>query len=367
MLTKKTIVIFSNPFGYGPTGKAIAIAENFIKKGFTNLIFAGGQFAQEIIPKSIKYLAVNERDEHEIRNLLKTIENPVVFSSQNRFAIRAARSLGIPSAFLDGLSWFWKDIPSDHFIADEIFWMKYPNIEKRIPVGLKNIHIVPAVIDISDLKEKKNHILIHVGGCKNPLVDAFPKHYLNILARALNTISPCKRKIKITGGAAAINFLKSLLHNNKIEAVSLDHNQFIKELGKSTHLITTAGQTTTLEAFARDIPTSFLLPMNLSQCALTNVLSEFRAAPQKLMWSDYIANNIYPSKLNEKDAIVKFGKYTEEIASSNLLFEKFKFDLVRVVNSIPDNTGQREFIEYVGTNGADIVVEILIKKWNLSK
>lgn len=51
---KKTIVIFSNPFGYGPTGKAIAIAEAFIKSGYKDILFAGNSFVQEIIPRHIK-------------------------------------------------------------------------------------------------------------------------------------------------------------------------------------------------------------------------------------------------------------------------------------------------------------------------
>ncbi|MDO8658341.1 MAG: hypothetical protein Q7K55_06370, partial [Candidatus Levybacteria bacterium] len=161
---KKTIVIFSNPFGYGPAGKAIAIAEAFISSGYKNIVFAGSSFVQEIIPITFNYINVDERNEQAIKIFLKTILNPVVISSQNRFAIKAALALDIPCAFLDGLSWFWKEIPSDHFIADEIFWMKYPGLEEKITKSPHAIHIVPAIVDVQSTNAVRDQILIHLGG-----------------------------------------------------------------------------------------------------------------------------------------------------------------------------------------------------------
>src|SRR3989344_3460854 len=168
---KKTIVIFSNPFGYGPTGKSIALADALLELGLKNIILAGSVFIHEIVPDHIKYIKIDERNENEIRNLLRGINNPLVISSQNRFSVKVAHSLKIPSAFVDGLAWFWKKIPSDHLIADEIFWLRYPGIENKVPFGYRNIHIVPAAINIKSKKVKRDQILIHLGGCMNPITD----------------------------------------------------------------------------------------------------------------------------------------------------------------------------------------------------
>lgn len=367
MKNTKNIVIISNPFGYGPTGKAIAIAKAFIVSGYKNIIFAGNSFTQEIIPNSISTVNIDERNQNEIISFLKKIKNPVVISSQNRFAIHAAKSLNIPCAFLDGLAWFWKDIPEDHFLADEIFWMNYPEINKKLPEHIKNIHIVPAIIDVDHINDnKKDQILIHIGGCKNSLTDFFPKYYIEILA---NSLYQClDAKIVVTGGLEAIEFLKSLLkkyEKNRIICLSLKHGDFIRELSKSFHFISTAGQTATLEAFALGIPTSFLLPMNLSQLALTEVLDKYSAASQKVYWDSYFSKKIDLSLLDEKNAILKLNEYAKNIYNNQNLNKKLIFDLVNIINNIPDKNGQEKFIDHVGTTGANAIRDILIKKWCL--
>lgn len=358
---KKTIVIFSNPFGYGPTGKAIAIAEVFLKRGYTNIVFAGNNFVQEIIPNSIKSISINERNEDEILKILGQIKNPIVISSQNRFAIRAAKSLGIPSAFLDGLAWFWKDTPNDHLIADEIFWMNYPNIKEKLTKHSDKINIVPAIIDTKTHVNKRDQILIHIGGCKNPLVDTLPKFYLTILAESLPQITG---NVIVTGGIEAIEYIKSLLvqTGNKTSVLSLKHNEFIAELGRSKHFITTAGQTATLEAFAMGIPTSFLMPMNLSQLALTDILAKYDAAPQVINWDSYFLEKIDIRSLNEKDAIAELGKYAESIYQDEESKNRIIIDLVNLIKTIPDNKGQVDFIEHMGVSGADVIADILIEK-----
>lgn len=364
MSMKKTIVIFSNPFGHGPTGKAIAIAEAFVNNGYKNIIFAGSSFVQEIIPKYITFTSVDERNQDEIVKLLRQTENPVVISSQNKFAVRAARSLDIPSAFLDGLAWFWKQIPSDHLIADEIFWINYPHIKDKLPKNFDKIHVVSGIMGIKTHADKRNQILIHVGGCKNPLTDIFPKYYLDILANSLANF-PHSDKIVVTGGFEAVEYLKSKLIKTKIKIVSLKHHEFIQEIGKAKHFITTAGQTATLEAFALGAPTSFLIPMNLSQLALAKILDQYNAAPQSLPWDSYCPKKIDPTSLNEKDAIIEFGKYAEKIYKDKQIRTRLENDIRRMIASIPDHKGQMEFIEYLGKNGADTIVDILNKKWDI--
>ncbi|MEI6553141.1 MAG: hypothetical protein WCO09_01085 [bacterium] len=363
---KKTIVILSNPFGYGPTGKAIAIAKEFIRSGYTNIVFAGNSFTREIVPSSIGSIGVDERSEESIKDLLKTIQNPVVISSQNRFAIKAAISLKIPCAFLDGLSWFWKEIPADHFIADEIFWMNYPGIEEKITKSPHLINIVPTIVDVESTNPIRDQILIHLGGCKNPLVDVFPKNYLDILTTSLLKVSD-QWKIKVTGGAEAMDYLNSIFlldKKNKVDALSLNHDEFVRELDRSQHFVTTAGQTATLEAFALGIPTSFLLPMNLSQLALTDLLSQHNACPQHLRWDCYSTTktNI---PLTEKDAIVSFNGLVDTIKEGKEICKKLEDDIARLIETVPDIDGQRLFIEKIGIGGAAVIREILTQKWGL--
>ena len=362
---KNTIVIFSNPFGYGPTGKAIAIANTLLRSGYKQIIFAGSSFTLEIIPNKIVRVDCDERNESDIIRVLKIIENPIVISSQNRFAVYAAKKLGIRSAFVDGLAWFWETIPADHFLADEIFWMDYPNIDKSAPKNIHNIHIVPGIVDTVPKTSKRHQILVHIGGCENPLSDIFPKHYLNLLATGIDKVAA--EKILITGGNRAVEHLRYLLSNStaNIDLQTLKHNKFIHELNNTKHFITTAGQTATLEAFALGIPTSFLLPMNLSQLALTNVLNQYNASPQKLSWNNYIPDITDVTLLNEKDAIAAFNGFALKLSNSSAFIPKYISDLNHILSNLPVQEGQNLFIRHLGTCGAETIARILIDKWSL--
>ncbi|MDO8658369.1 MAG: hypothetical protein Q7K55_06510, partial [Candidatus Levybacteria bacterium] len=200
-----------------------------------------------------------------------------------------------------------------------------------------------------------------------PLVEVFPKYYLDILANSLSVISS-QYKIKVTGGVEAINYLRTKLPSikkDKIILVLLKHNEFIKELNHSLHFITTAGQTATLEAFALGIPTSFLLPMNLSQLALTDLLSRYDSAPQCLLWNSYVLEKKNDIPATEKDALVLLNVYAEMIKNDKRVYQKLSNDIVRMITNIPNSEGQKKFIDNLGVNGAKIVMEILSKKWDL--
>lgn len=361
----KTIVFISNPFGYGPTGKAIAVSNSFVNKGFRKIIFVGSSFTQEIMPNNIIHIDCNERNEFDITNILIKIENPVVISSQNRFAIYAANKLGIKSAFIDGLAWFWKKIPSDHLIANEIFWMNYPNIKRKMRRNIHNIHIVPGIVDKIPKIGKRNKILIHIGGCENPISNIFPKNYLDLLSDGISTIS--HENVLVTGGNRAVEYLRSKLNSDECFIFkTLKHDEFMYELNMSKHFITTAGQTATLEAFALKVPTSFLLPMNLSQFALTNILDKYNASPQKLSWDMYIPYLKDMTLINEKDAIIQFDRYASKLISNTVFTQKYTNDLKRIIRTVPVQKGQCDFIDYVGISGADTIVQHLIDRWSLS-
>ena len=45
--------------------------------------------------------------------------------------------------------------------------------------------------------------------------------------------------------------------------------------------------------------------------------------------------------------------------------KKFVQDFIQIAESIPENSKQRELIKYMGETGANEVVDVLIKKWDL--
>ncbi len=183
---KKNILIFSNPFGYGPTGKAVSVA-SYISKKFKDcdVYMCGGDLVNSLKGDDQKYIKVDERSESSISNVISTIQGPkYIISSQNRFAIRSAKKNNIPCAFLDGLSWFWEEIPAEHFSADVVFWLNYEKIQKKVPLEYKDkVFLIGGITEkVQKVRtnKKKDGTLVYIGGCTNPLTD-FPESYVRLL------------------------------------------------------------------------------------------------------------------------------------------------------------------------------------------
>lgn len=364
---KKTIVAFSNPFGYGPTGTIIPILKELVgQTKDTRIIFAGSNMCMEIMTNvGVETAILDERSEEDIYAYLKTVPNAYVIGSQNRFCIRAAKRLGIPCAFVDILAWFWNGIPSDHLLADEIFWIKFPGIESKL--SQKKVHLVSSIITTASSFRKEKKLLIHIGGAKYPLMNHLPEHYLNLMAKALNEFlfDGYFNKVLFIGGLEAITYIRPRVFNRNISLATLSKEDFMRESVSASYMFTTAGVSSTLESFSMDIPTSFLPPLNLSHLALTDLLKELKACPQELEWNNYVYVKKELRQLTEKDALVEIDSYAKLIDEDKNLSKTFVEDFSKMAKSIPDNSKQQDLIKYMGHSGGREVADILIEKWKL--
>lgn len=187
---KKTIIVISNPFCFGPTGKAAEIIEALRRRvKHDRLVYVGSGLCNEIINSDgVTIKVLDERDENALAEFFKTVERPHIVSSQNRFAVRAAKCVGAPSAFLDGLAWFWREIPPEHLIADEIFWVNFPGMSEKSSAVGRPIHLIPAMVPKPNIQHSlRTALLIHLGGVWNPLTKGLPLSYLDMLSLFLNS------------------------------------------------------------------------------------------------------------------------------------------------------------------------------------
>lgn len=367
---KKTIIVFSNPFGYGPTGNAIPVLEHLSKIQDIDLIFAGSGLCLEILPSKFKTVVLNERNELEIEKFLAGFDNPYVIGIQNRFSINVCKRKNIPCAFVDILAWFWKKIPEEHLIADEIFWLDFGDMKNK-PEYNEKIHLISGIVEKHKFEKHinyKDRIIVHIGGANYPVIDDVPKNYLKLISLSLEALYDKKifNNIFFTSGSVAIKYIKSLGLNKGIKAETLSRDEYLNNLIKSNHLITTPGVSSTLEGFYYDVPVSFLLPINLSNLALTNLLEEKYFKTHKLNWRDYVEIHPNIEFLTEKDGIKEIEKYAGIILSNKNLLDKYLNDFILLAKDIPNIEKQRNFIDRVGSTGAKELTDILIKKWKLT-
>lgn len=360
----KTFVVVSNPFGYGPSGKAQAIIETLKDElGEDKLVFIGSDLCLEIITCSgIEVIKANERDPETLRQILANLPRPYIISSQNRFVIKVARELGLPCAFIDGLAWFWPSIPADHLLADHIFWLRYPGIENRIPKG-HNIHLVGAIPGSLPKWSPQGKVVVHLGGGENPLTNVLPYGYLRLLASLLNAL-PHGYVCHVTGGSRAMEFLRRHISHSGCVFGSYQRSAFLSLLSSASHFVTTAGQCATLEAFAMGVPTSFLLPSNLSQQALTDILKPHKAAPQVLEWEEYVSVPEYYTTLSERAAIELIETFSKDTLANAGAMSRLRSDFVSMMGSVPSAIHQHMFVTLLGDQGSKEIVEGLRDVWS---
>jgi len=283
----KKILIISNPFGYGPTGRAIDVARSLLSKNLydTKIIFGGSGLCTEIFDvKNVKILNVDQRDEEAVSLLIKNEEITHVISVLNRFAVLAAKRNGIKSAFIDELAWLWKKIPKEHLLADRIYWIDVPWFNK---MPLDRVKIVSPLITIPYQSRKQNQILFGLGGICNPLCSDFPTKYLDLVAKVLQGYRG-QSKIVITSSIVIIEYLKKKINHPNIFLKNLKHTQYLKRLAESSVHINNGGMIATMEALGLKIPTCFFLPSNLAQYNFIEKIKEEKMVDGITNWCDIV-------------------------------------------------------------------------------
>lgn len=364
---QKEIFFFSNPFGYGPTATMIALLRRFFNlKNIKIYVIANGLCA-EILDKTsnITIINIDQRDVTKIKALLQKYKKPYVISSLNRFAILAAKELGLPSCFVDTLTYLWKEIPEDYLKADIYYASDFPNVYNKTK-HYKNAFVTPLIIDskidITKTGQNKEGILLQLGGMKSPMNDEIPNDYLDIIALGLeNATMP----ITVTGGHDGVSYIKSKIHNKYIECISTKKSDYLKLLQKSELLITTPGLNSTMEALYHKVPVNFIMPTNLSQWVNYNIFKQFDANGIDTTWESILKTDLNISDLSEYEAIIKINTFAKTVKKSEENLKHFYTYFFKTICNKPDIKSQQNLLKKYGTNGAEFIAKDIIKKWEL--
>ncbi|PIZ59465.1 hypothetical protein COY20_01920 [Candidatus Shapirobacteria bacterium CG_4_10_14_0_2_um_filter_40_12] len=364
MHPNKVVIFISNPFGFGPTGKTVALIEELHKSWPGKIVYAASPMCQETLPGHIKEKVlienIDERNEASLRRVFNKYKNPLIVCTLNRLAIKTAKLMGLRAFFIDSLAWMWKEIPEEYLMADTYYCFNLFDIKERLPKR-NNIKVIAPIFGIlPEYKTvKEAFVLFHVGGFINPFQDKMLFAYLNLLTDSFKNFEPTK-EVVVTGGNDAVSYMESKVKNSNFRFYTLERDEFLKQLNNTSHFITTSGLTATLEAFALRTPTSFIPPTNLSQWNILKLLTRKSCADSKIEWADILSHETDFEGLSEKEAIPKFHQMAEEGYNNVKNHDKFIYNLNNLITSIPSRNKQTEFIESTGTNGSKVIVQDLI-------
>ena len=366
---KPSVVIFiSNPFGFGPTGKTVALIEELYKVWPGKIVYAASPMCLETLPeymrKKIQIENIDERNEDSLRLIYKKYDNPLIVCTLNRLAIRTAKSMNLKAIFVDSLAWMWKEIPSEYLMADTYYCFNLFGLKDRIQKR-ENIKVISPVFGILPRVQtkKESFVLFRIGGFKNPFQDKMSFAYLNLLVDSFSSFKQ-ETKVVVTGGKDAITYMNSRISNNNFSFCTLGRNEFLQHLNKSSHFVTTSGLTATLEAFALRAPTSFIPPTNLSQLNILKLMSDRGCADSRMDWSSIIGSEINFDDLSEIEAVPIFNRVAEKAFNNKTSHDCFVMDLNSLLTNIPDSTKQTDFIKDAGINGSETIVADLLPQFS---
>ncbi len=364
----KSLLFFSNPFGYGPTATMMAVLRHFFNLKNVQIYVVARGLCKEILDdyKELEIIDIDQRNVSEIIKLLNKYPEPYVISSLNRFAVLAAYKMGIPSCFIDTLTYLWDKIPDDYLKADMYYASDFPMVSEKTS-GHKNAIITPLIIDNKlDFMQKNNDnrkgVLLQLGGLKSPLSDNPPIDYLDLISFALNKT---QKYITVCGGNDGLNYLKQRVSSPNIDFTSLSKDAFLRKLSLAELCISTPGLNTTIESIYFKTPINFILPTNLSQWVNHNIFSQFSANGIDITWESIIDRGLDIQGLPEYDAIIKINKMAYDIKQSIKQTNRFIELFQQTVSSAPNVNKQYNLLKKYGTNGANFIFEDICKKWRI--
>ena len=363
------VVFFSNPFCYGPTGKAASLVHAF-EGASVPLVYAGSEWGCDVIGTRCSAVRLKALDLASVREFLASSGNPGVVSCMDSVSVRAARDLGLPSVLVDSLAWFWSSIPSDFLLAETYFALDFPGVREAVSAHPR-IRVVPNIGSpgrraVGDGERGKS--LLHLGGLQNPLDPGVPTEFLDLLVLALAEGWRERGALLICAGPGSAEYLRRALRAHpspsSVEVATLAHDAFLRALARADHMFTTPGITATMEALERGVPVSFLPPMNLSQWRNLRVFEKHGVATNRCAWEP--AGGL--SELESMDEHASAGVFpgiARSVAADARATALLISRLGELFSRHPDGGAQAAFVARYGADGAEVIASRTRELWRV--
>jgi len=280
----KTVVFTAAPYGYGPTAKAISIAEELI--GECESIFVGMEPGVSLARNSVfsRVIETADRDVWNSESLRTLAQADLLVSALDYRSLPLAAAHGVSSVFIDTLLWLRDEPPphtelADAYIAQRFFQTVRVSGEKLRHKLMEVGPILPPRLDdlrIPRVPTEALDVVVNFGGLQSPAMRTCADlDYISLTASILSLGLPKKCRVRFS----VPRYLQSIpnLHSDicgrfKIEFPT--QNEFHALLEECNLLITTPGLETVYEAAATGVPIIFLPPYNATQLLQNRIYME---------------------------------------------------------------------------------------------
>lgn len=309
------ILVSAESFGYGPITTGLNVVKELKKYDNVILDFIGSGIALEQAKISgyfNNYYICDTYDMNSLNENKDIFENyDIYLSSENVNGAIFALENGLKNTYyLDNLMWMWDEIPEKlnnvkKYFASEIIPCK-ENFN-RIGKKIKNPVFVGPIRDI-DIKKSKteNQLIINIGGAESFLLNhaLIIKFYNKLLNDILsNDKINFFSSIIICGGSGVLNNITLENASQKIKKCTLSHEDYLKEMEKSSHCILASGLGNFIESVGKDKNIMYLPAINYSQLQQIEYYQKQNFGFKILNWTDFDFYKDIPKFLDEESGV----------------------------------------------------------------
>lgn len=307
---RNQVVLDAIPFGFGPTGKLLAIVEAIAERRLPMRVLSHPT-NDSLIRSSVKEL------QSQINLTNVTIEpfdgdaadGDVVVSVMNERTLELAQSRGRVNAAVDSLFWMWDEPPQSFRSATRYFIQKDRRNRKNEAAFLmpNDNHCFVGRIT-SKRSRRRDHVsrdfvLFSVGGVSSPLTRQYDnERYVSLFSRIISEFHSRNpgTQVRVACPPQYIELCSQRLSNTLLRPECLGHRAFLNALGSARAIVTSPGLTTLLEAFEADTPVLLLPAQNYSQYFNATLLN---GGPIRQVLLQDVSGAFIPHGLDEEHGV----------------------------------------------------------------
>lgn len=309
------ILVSAESFGYGPITTGLNVVKELKKYDDVVLDFIGSGIALEQAKISgyfNNYYICDTYDMNSLNDNKEIFKNyDVYLSSENvNGAIFALQNGFKNTYYIDNLMWMWDEIPEGlnnvkKYFISEIIPCKQ-NFD-RIGQKIKNPIFVGPIRELNVKKCKTdNQLIINIGGAESFLLNhsLIIKFYNKLLNEILsNEKINFFSSIIICGGSGVLNNIILNNKSKKIKKCTLSHEEYLKEMEKSTHCMLASGLGNFIESIGKNKNIMYLPAINYSQLQQIEYYQKQNFGFKILNWPDFDFYNEIPKFLDEESGV----------------------------------------------------------------
>ena len=309
------ILVSAESFGYGPITTGLNIVKELKKYSNISLDFIGSGIAMEQAKLSKYFEKYYQCDTYDITSLEKNkdifLKYDIYLSSENINGAIFALKNGLENTYyVDNLMWMWDKIPDELFNVKKYFISEIipcRNNFNRIGTKIKNPLFVGPIREINIKKcVTQNQLIINIGGAESFLLNhsLIIKFYNKLINEIISdTVIDRFESIILCGGSGVINNIILNNKSKKIKKCTISHNDYLKEMEKSTHCILASGLGNFVETVGKDKNIMYLPAINYSQLQQIEYYQQHEFGFKILNWPDFEFYQSIPKYLDEETGV----------------------------------------------------------------